>query len=247
MPAGLCAASSDHHRAAPHHLEPPRRGHRRERLLDQRRVDLVRAEGGAHVLHLSARHGLAVDHHRAQSPAPANASTAASAHAALPAWYSPNSGSSRSVVVAAQAADAQPLPADGEFPAGHPELQALAGHAGADLRRPAQQHLGRGERLLRQDGHRARLDDAGLLVRDLLDRVAEVGGVVEGDRGDHRDRAVGDVGRVPGAAEADLDHRHVHRRVGESGEGHPGERPRRRTGGPAGCSSTMARYGATSS
>jgi hypothetical protein len=47
--------------------------------------------------------------------------------------------------------------------------------------------------------------------------------VVQGDRGDHRDGAVGHVGGVPGAAEADLDHGDVHRHVGEDGERHAGE------------------------
>ena len=56
----------------------------------------------------------------------------------------------------------------------HAELEALPGHGRAHLGRAAQQHLGRLERLLGQDGDRAGLDDAGLLAGDLLDRVAQI-------------------------------------------------------------------------
>ena len=47
--------------------------------------------------------------------------------------------------------------------------------------------------------------------------------MVDGDRRDHRHRAVGDVGVVPGPAHADLDHGDVHRGVGEDREGHADE------------------------
>ena len=53
--------------------------------------------------------------------------------------------------------------------------------------------------------------------------VAQVADVIDRYRGDHRHRAVGDVRAVPCAADADLDHRHVDRRVGEDGERHRGE------------------------
>ena len=60
-----------------------------------------------------------------------------------------------------------------------------------------------------------------------------------------RDGAVGDVGGVPGAAEADLDHGHVDRGVGERGERHPDDRleERQRVGL---VPSTRWVYGATS-
>ena len=51
----------------------------------------------------------------------------------------------------------------------------------------------------------ARLGDAGLLERDLRQRVPEVSLVIERDRGDRGDRRRQDVGRVEAAAEADLD------------------------------------------
>jgi hypothetical protein len=47
--------------------------------------------------------------------------------------------------------------------------------------------------------------------------------VIDGDRGDHGDGPVGDVGAVPGATDPDLDDGHVHRGVGERGERHPGQ------------------------
>ncbi len=68
------------------------------------------------------------------------------------------------------------------------------------------------------DDGRAFFDDAGLLGRDRLVCVAEELGVVEADRGDHGDDAVGDVGRVPRAAEADLDDGRVDGEVGEPRE-----------------------------
>ena len=69
-----------------------------------------------------------------------------------------------------------------------------------------------------------RLDDARLGLRDLHDRVAEPAGVIERDRGEHRDLAVADVGRIPLATHADLDHGDIHRRIGEAREGERGER-----------------------
>ena len=51
----------------------------------------------------------------------------------------------------------------------------------------------------------ARLYDAGLLERDVLEaRTGELG-VVHADVGDHRDLRVDDVGRVPSSEQADLD------------------------------------------
>ena len=65
-------------------------------------------------------------------------------------------------------------------------------------RRSGEQHLGRPRRSARPStAIAAGLDDPGLLDRDLLRRVAQVLGVVDRDRRDHRDRGVGDVGRVP--------------------------------------------------
>ena len=51
-------------------------------------------------------------------------------------------------------------------------------------------------------------------------RVAQPLGVVQTDRGDHTGVGLQHVGRVLGAAEPDLDDRHVDRRVGERGQRH---------------------------
>ena len=79
------------------------------------------------------------------------------------------------------------------------------------------------------DDHRhARLDDAGLLDRDLAQRRAEVLLVIEGDRRD-RGRPPGrhDVGGVEPAAEADFEHRHLDAGAAEQLERRPRSSPRR--------------------
>ena len=88
----------------------------------------------------------------------------------------------------------------------------------------AEQHLGDLGGLRGEDRGRAGLDDPGLLEGDRGQVVAEVARVVDRDRQHHRDRAVGDVGGVPRAAHADLDHGRVDRGVGEGGERHPDDR-----------------------
>ena len=98
------------------------------------------------------------------------------------------------------------------------ELGALEGDRGA-LRGGgiAQHRLGGGVLSGRDDGG-AVLDDARLDRGDLGDRLAQAVGVVEVDRGEDRDIAVGAVRRVPRAAHADLEHEHVDRGVGERDE-----------------------------
>ncbi len=64
------------------------------------------------------------------------------------------------------------------------------------------------------------LDDSRLLGRDLLDRVAEDVDVVQADGCHDRDLRIGDVRRVPAAAEADLHDRDVDGRVGEGRVSH---------------------------
>src|SRR5690606_13509336 len=127
------------------------------------------------------------------------------------------------VVGPVEALQAELLPADGDVAAQDAVLDALARRRGADLHDPAQQHLGRLQRLLRQHRDRLRLDDPRLLPGDGLQRVAQVAGVVEADRGDHGDGAVRHVRGVPRAAHARLDHRDVDRRVRERRVRHRGE------------------------
>ena len=62
-----------------------------------------------------------------------------------------------------------------------------------------------------------------LTVAISADRVAEPVGVVDVDRREDRDVAVGGVRRIPRPAHADLEHEHVDRRVGERDEGEHGE------------------------
>ena len=129
-PAGLCAASSTTVGAAAHDLQPARRGDRRRRPCGRCRRRAGRA---------------------CWAPTPKNASTAASATAALCAWWAPCSGRKTSVVLAAEAAQRQQLAADGDLAGDDAELQALAGHRGVHLDGLLQQHLRRVHRLLGQD------------------------------------------------------------------------------------------------
>jgi hypothetical protein len=111
--------------------------------------------------------------------------------------------------------DPDQLSADGQLPVQDPELDALPVHERADLGAALQQDLRRLDRLTGQDRLRAGLDDARLLGGDLGQRVAQQVRVVDVDRRHHGHVRVRDVGGVPGAAQPDLDHRHVDRGVGE--------------------------------
>ncbi len=127
------------------------------------------------------------------------------------------------VLLAADPAQRHQLAADREFAADDAELHALAGDRGVHLDRAPQDGLGGVELLLGDDRDGVGLDDPGLLDGDLAGGLPQLVGVVEADRGDHGDPGVDDVGGVPGAAHADLDHGDVHRRVGEGRVGHAGE------------------------
>jgi hypothetical protein len=64
----------------------------------------------------------------------------------------------------------------------------------------------------------------GLMMPDFSSAIsAEQLRVIEVHRHDHADHAVGDIGRIPRAAQADLDHSRVDGRVGEYCESEPGE------------------------
>jgi hypothetical protein len=70
------------------------------------------------------------------------------------------------------------------------------------------------------DERHAGFRDAGLLRRDLLQRVAEERLVIEAEAGDAADqRSVDDVGRVEASAEPDLDHAGIGGRAREREEG----------------------------
>ena len=59
------------------------------------------------------------------------------------------------------------------------------------------------------------LDDVRLVECDLIDRLAESVGVVDPHPRDHGHRGVGDARSIPPAAEAHLEHGHLHAQVGE--------------------------------
>ena len=82
---------------------------------------------------------------------------------------------------------------------------ALRGDSGDDVAGASGSSAG-------DDGH-ARLDDAGLLERNRLERVAEVLLMVEADRRDGAGDGGNDVGRVEAAAQADFDDRRPRRRA----------------------------------
>jgi hypothetical protein len=118
-------------------------------------------------------------------------------------------------VCAGPAADGLAAPLDREVAPGDQQ-------AGVHLGRPGGDDLEHVVVLGLADHGGAVLDDAGLLDRHLGRGVAQLG-VVEGDPVDHRHLPVDQVGGVPGAAHADLDHLGVHRQLGEPGEGEDGQ------------------------
>ena len=156
---------------------------------------------------------------------PANASTAASAHAALCAWWAPYSGRKISSYVAAEPGDADQLPPYPGEPPRDAELESLACDRRADLGGPPQQYLG----------------DVGVLLRPGLAKLpglmmpafstAISAGVSPSSRAWSTPTGVitatvasATLVDVPGAAEADLEDRDVDRRVGERRERHRGHR-----------------------
>ena len=107
----------------------------------------------------------------------------------------------------------------------------------------AQQHVGGVDGLLGEHAVGPRLDDAGLLGGDLLDRVAQEPLVVDRDRRDDSDLRVGDVGAVPGAADADLDDRRRRPARRRTPRTPCRSAPRRTTAAPRWRASTRSRYG----
>ena len=133
-------------------------------------------------------------------------------------------GEEHLLVAAGDPLQREHLPADARGAGEHADLLPLDGGLRAELRHALAQHVGGVlVGLLGEDRDRLGGEDPGLLPRDLGDRVAEVLLVVQGDRGDHGDVGVDRAGRVPGAAEAGLDHGDVHGGGGEGLEGHRGE------------------------
>ena len=121
-------------------------------------------------------------------------------------------------VVATQATQRQHLTAHRGVAINDSEVDALPQHRRTDFGAALRDHLQRVGFLERDDHRRTAVDDAGLFDGDLADRVTEQLHVIEPDRRDHTDAGVQDVGRIPRPAEADLDGRHIDRRVGKRGE-----------------------------
>ena len=77
-------------------------------------------------------------------------------------------------------------------------------------------------RLRRHDRRHLRLEDAGLLGRDLADGIAEMLGMIERDRRDHGgERAVDDIGGVEPSAQPDFEQQHVGRMAREQASAPP--------------------------
>ena len=131
----------------------------------------------------------------------------------------------------AQALKFELLSAHRDLASKHLELRAFTSDRGLHLDSTPQQYLHDFGSLLGDDRdgvHRnqvlaALLDDPGLLLRDPGQVGAQVLGVIEADRRDHRNLPVDHVGGVPASAEADLDHGDVDRRLREGRIGHGGE------------------------
>ena len=155
---------------------------------------------------------------RACSPPPRKASTAATAHGRVLGLVGAVQRQEQVGVLRSEAAQRDLLPTDGHVARGDAEVVALDHDSRTHVGRALDEHLDRLGRLLQpDDGDGVGLDDAGLLPRDLLDRVPEEVTVVEVDGGDDGDGGIDDVGGVPRPAHADLHDRDVDRGVGERG------------------------------
>jgi hypothetical protein len=126
-------------------------------------------------------------------------------------------------VASGEALDGHHLTADGDLPGLDAEFHAFEAERHLHLLGLLQQDLRGIQRLGRADEEAAGLDDAGLLVGDVLGGIAQQVGVVEGDGCHHGHLAVAHVGGVGDAAEAHLHDRHIDRLVGEHGESQDGQ------------------------
>ena len=133
-------------------------------------------------------------------------------------WCAPYSGRYSSAYSPRESADGQQLSADRELLLGESELLALERDGRVALGGDAAQHLRGFGGLLGRDDRGALLDDAGLDLGDLGDRAAEPVRVIDVDRGEHRDVAVGRVRGVPLPAHAHFEHQHIDRRIGHGDE-----------------------------
>ena len=122
------------------------------------------------------------------------------------------------VVTTVQALQSKQLAADGDIALDHAELDTLPSNDCLDLGATLNQDLCSFDILCREDRDRALGDDARLLARNLHDRVSEILTVIEPDGSHDVDEAVCDIGRIPGAAHADLDDGDINGCIGEGCE-----------------------------
>ena len=125
-------------------------------------------------------------------------------------------------VLPRQAAQGQQLTADRKLARDHAELHSLEGEGCLLLAGGGEQDVGGLGLLDGRDEEATGLDNARLLGCDLGKGFTEHIGVVQTDRGDHGDHAVSNVRGVPGAADTDLEHHHIHRLIRENREGKHG-------------------------
>ena len=112
------------------------------------------------------------------------------------------------------------MPGHRELSVDDTEVDALPLWQRSDLGTPGKQDLCRLHSLTSKNRMRSRFDDPGLLPRDLGDRTAQQMSVIKIDWSDHRNICIGNIGRIPGAAQADLDDCDIDRRIGKCGVGH---------------------------
>ena len=117
------------------------------------------------------------------------------------------------------------LPADRRHAARHFHFTTVAHQRGVGTfgGRLDDRHHGFSVWLGADDGGAVGLDDARFLLGDLLDGVAQPFHMVHIDRPDNGGIGIEHIGGVPRSAHADLDHGHIHRRVGELPNRHRGE------------------------
>ena len=125
-------------------------------------------------------------------------------------------------VLPRQAAQGQQLTADRKLARDHAELHSLEGEGCLLLAGGGEQDVGGLGLLDGRDEEATGLDNARLLGCDLGKGFTEHIGVVQTDRGDHGDHAASNVRGVPGAADTDLEHHHIHRLIRENREGKHG-------------------------
>jgi hypothetical protein len=200
-PGRVVGGVDDDRGAAPEDLQPPGRADLGERLPDQVRVE---------------RSGLV--------RTPANASTAASAQAALPAWCSAEQRQEDVLVGAAQAAQRTscwPPSACSRLstPNSTPSRATVAPTSPRALAAAPRPPSGCCASTATAPG--LMMPAFSAAISSIVCRAAWVWSMAIGVITATAPSAT--LVQSEPAAHADLDHHHVHRRVGEDGEGHPGQ------------------------